>query len=202
MIGIITYLLGSVLLGTLICFRGKKLYFPFLLGTVFLFAAAAGIAKGGMSGKSLGIALAAGVLAMILAKAAYRFGVFLVGAAGGAELGMLLFSVIPDTAAQSRWIIVVVAAAIAALCAVHWCDVIIMLSTAYSGASLIAGPVCFLALKWGSLPNFIYADGALSTMQHLGHYLANGFADQNWWLLATTLAMTVWGFRCQRKKNV
>lgn len=201
MIGIVTYLLGSVFLGTLICFWGKKLYFPFLMGTVFLCVTAAGIARGGENGKSLLLALAAGVLAAVLAKAAYRFGMFLVGAAGGAALGLLLAAVLPAGALPYRWLIAAAAALIAGVCAAHWCDVFVMLSTAYNGAALIAAPLCFLAMNWNSLPDFVYADGALSTMQHLARYLTNGFAEHNWWLLAATLAIAVLGFRYQRKKN-
>lgn len=201
MIGIVTYLLGSVVLGTLICFWGKKLYFPFLMGTVFLLVTAAEVAKGGMNEKSLLLALAAGAAAAILAKAAYRFGAFLVGAAGGATLGLLVSAILPAAALPYRGTIAAAAALITGVCAVRWCDIFLMVSTAYSGAVLIAAPLCFLAMKWNSLPDFVYADGALSTMQHLGQYLANGFAEQNWWLLAATLTITIWGFCYQKKKN-
>lgn len=201
MIGIVTYLLGSILVGTLICFWGKRLYFPFLAGAVFLIAAAVEIAKGGTDIKSLVIALIVGVLAAILAKFVYRFGAFLIGAVGGAALGLLVSFMLPDAALQYRWILVAVLAIVASLCALRWGDVFIMLSTAYSGAGLIAAPVCFLALKWHSLQTFVYADGAISTMQHLNRYLATGFANRNLGLLAATLLLTVLGFNYQRERN-
>lgn len=200
MIGIVTYLLGSVFLGALICFWGRKLYFPFLMGAVFFLVAAAAVAKGGMSGKNLAVALIAGAAAAVLAKAAYRFGMFLTGAVGGAAVGVLLAGLVPALTPY-RWALMAAAALIAGLCAVRWCDVFLMLSTAYSGGALIAAPVCFLAMKWNCLPDFVYADGAVSTMQHLGRYLTGDFADQNLWLLAATLAFTAWGFHYQRKKN-
>lgn len=200
MIGIATYLLGSILCGTLICFWGKRLYFPFLAGAVFLVVAAVGVSKAETGIKSLVIALIAGVLAAILAKFIYRFGVFLIGAVGGAALGLMVSFMIPE-AAEERWILVSVLAIAASFCALRWCDGFIMLSTAYSGAGLIAAPVCFLALKWHSLQTFVYADGAISTMQHLRRYLTTGFANRNLWLLAATLLLTVLGFRYQRERN-
>lgn len=94
----------------------------------------------------------------------------------GGVLGLFVISFLPPAAAQYGWIAVLLLAIAAGICAVKWCDFFIMASTSFNGAFTIAVPICFLFVEFHNLQNFIYADGMLSTIINLNHYLNGQFA--------------------------
>lgn len=198
MIGIYLYISISVLLGCISCFFGKKFYFPILMLTVFASVVAAGFTTFGFTWKVGVISVLVGGVAALLSKFFYKLGVFLLGGVLGAASGLMLASFLPPVVEKYHWAVVAALALVLAMCAVKWCDLFIITSTAYNGASLIATPILFMVIEFRNLNNFVYADGMLSTMANLNQYLGSAFSEHNApYLLIGTLIVAVAGFIVQ-----
>lgn len=202
MTGIFLYLLCSLLLGGIICFYGKKLYFLVLpvflcLGSVVFFST-----RFGSTGKWLGIGLVVGIVLALLARFIYKLGVFMLGAVAGFMIGILITNFLPNSMQNYSWIICIVSSLIIALLSVSWCDVFIMLSTALSGAKIIAGSICFLGVNLTSLTQFFYGDSIIGTMAHLGEYINSDFSSNHSMIIfITTIILFFFGSAFQIKDN-
>ena len=198
MTAIIIYLLISLALGAVSCFFGKKIFFTMLAATVFFNVFKAMLARGHDGVWPLVLAVAAGVLAALLAKFLYKTGVFLIGFVAGAGLGLLLCGFLPAGATTLRWVIVLAVAVVAGVCAIKWCNLFIMLATAYNGASLLAVPLLFFVVDIRRLLDFFVGEEA--TVSHLNSYLTGSFSTENAALiLVVTILLAAAGFFYQWK---
>lgn len=197
---VIIYLLISLAIGALSCFFGKKFFFVMLAATVFFNVYKLVISKGGSGFGMVILAIAAGVIAAILAKFLYRTGVFLIGFVAGAGLGALLCGFLPETVLNYRWVVILAVALVIGVCAIKWCNLFMMLATAYSGATLLALPLSFLIMDITRLREFF--TGANATVEHLNGYLHGAFstdAKNATLILVFTIVLTVCGFFYQWK---
>lgn len=202
MAGIGIYIAGSLVLGVLACFYGKKFYFPVLMALVWLGTVAVGMALLGVSRQSFAVSAVVGAVLALLARFLYKLGVFLLGAALGAGAGLLLAPLLPPQAQAYGWVLALALALLFGVCATRWCLVFIMASTAHSGAAALAAPVLFLLTEGQALPRHIHPDGLVHTMLGLQQYLHGAFAAQHSTaLLAATLALTLAGFLVQLRAS-
>jgi len=197
---IFAYLGANVLVGLLACFYGKKMYYPLLALAAFLCAFMICVAQFGFDTKGLLIALAVGLLAGVLAKVFYKLGVFLVGLLGGAVIGLLLAGVL-QLSGWMRVLVILVPAVVVGVCALNWCNLFIMLSTAFSGAAAVATSLCMAVLEFGKLGSFAQADG-LTAVQNLSDHMNNVFVPQHaLLLLVITAVLGFVGFMYQHRHH-
>ncbi len=202
MTGIFIYLLCSLLLGGIICFYGKKLYFLVLpvflcLGSVVFFST-----RFGSTGKWLGIGLVVGIVLALLARFIYKLGVFMLGAVAGFMIGILITNFLPHNADTYSWIICIISSLIIAILSVKWCDFFIMISTALSGAQMMASSICFLAFNLTNLMQYIHVNSMISTMTSLGEYINGEFNQQySMIILIATALLFFLGSAFQIKDN-
>lgn len=178
MLGILLYIAAGVWMGCASCFFGKRLYFPILALTVFPCVLASVVSLFDLTWKVGLAALAAGTVAALLSVVLYKLGVFMLGGVLGAGLGQLLASLLLVRAEWLHWGLTLLPALVLGLCALRWCGLFIMASTAYQGAVTAVFPLGFLALQFRDLSSFVYADGMFSTVLHLSSYLKGAFAQQ------------------------
>lgn len=197
---ICTYLAVSILLGVAACFWGEKLYFPLLSIGAFLATFPYFNVRYGINTRGVLISLGLGVLAALLARTFYKFGVFLIGMAGGAALGLLLSGFLGGIDPGAKLAIILGIAIIIGICAVRWCELFIMLSTAFSGAALIAAPITAICLNFRTLQNYVRTD-AINTMIALDEYINSDFTEQHAPLLLTASIMIgLIGFLHQKQR--
>lgn len=121
----------------------------------------------------------------------------------GAMLGSSLSGFLPGSLTGYAWILTLSLALAVGICCAVCRRSFVMLATAYSGAFLMAAPICFLLRERGSWGDFVYADGALATMLQLNRYLTTGLlAQQMLPLLLGTVILTAVGFACQKKSDL
>lgn len=202
MLEICIYLAVMMLIGAVICFFGKRLYFPMMMLSTFLLSVSFFLKRFGMNWKGILLGAAVGIGLALLVRFVYKAGVFILGAFVGALLGLLLGSLLPQSADTARWIIVAVFMLALGICAVKWCDFFIMFGTAVQGGSTIASGLCFLILNARNMQQFVYADGAVSTISHLQDYIGNELLFQNRALLiGCFILFAVAGFVFQLAKS-
>lgn len=206
MLGIVAYLAFTVIVGTVVCFFGKKLYFPVIMFTAFAASLAFFMDKLGGQWKGVLLGTAVGIILALLVRFVYKAGVFLLGALGGSIFAMSLIRFLPGSTGSFKWVILGACMLVFGLFTLTWCDVFIMFGTATQGGVLIVGSLCFLITNRGNLQQFVYADGFLSTISHLQEYMRNEFVLQRPQLLLGGVAVfAIIGFlfqRYQAKANV
>lgn len=203
MLAIITYLFILILFGIIICFKGKQLYFPIIMLEAFLTTELISVLSIGFNLKGLLIGTGLGVIMAILARFVYKLGIFMCGVIAGALVGRLITGVLPQALADYSWILIVLVALVGGICAVHWSDLFISISTASNGAVKISTGVCFLAFHFTQLDQFVYADGAFSTITHLSKFLRTDFITQNWLAITVvSVIIFVMGFLFQQHESV
>lgn len=202
MAGLIIYLLGSLLIGGIICFSGNKVYVPFMAAVYGLFAAAVVISITGFNLK--GILISAVIIALIALLVGFfvKIALFLAGGFAGALIGLFVYGAILSGINMPIWIVPAVFAAALGICCAVWSDVLISVFTAYTGASIIASPILCFALNIGRMRSFVYADGTPETFIQFGRYLNGDFISRYSIPLGIlTLAIAVLGFIVQRKNK-
>ncbi len=195
MLGIFIYIAACILLGGISCFFGKKLFFPVLTLTILICVISYSFSIFEVSWKVFIVAALIGIIAALLAKALYRLGIFLIGAALGGGLGITLASFLPASMEQYDWVLTLVLAILFGICAEKWCSLFIMIATAYNGAAIIAAPVCFLFMEFSKLSSYVSSDGILSTMTNLNQYISGEFTSQSAsYILIGTIIIALIGF--------
>lgn len=201
MLGVILFLLLSLLIGVATCFFGKRLYFIILMVNVFIVSLAICIDIFGAETAGILISIAIAAVLAVLARVFFRVGVFLMGAIGGAALGTLVARLLPAAVEPYTWIFMLVFALLIGICAVKWSDLFIMLSTSFSGASTLSSVACFLVLNIAKLSQFVSSEGLWQTVTKLNDYMQGDFASGNsTLLLIVTLVIAVIGFLFQRRQ--
>lgn len=179
MLEICIYLTVMMILGAVICFFGKRLYFPVMMLSTFLLSVSFFLEKFGINWKGILLGTAVGIGLALLVRLVYKAGVFILGSFVGALLGLLIGSFLPQSADTAKWIIAAVCMLAVGICAVKWCDLFIMFGTAVQGGSIVSSGLCFLILNARNIQQFVYADGAMSTISHLQDYIGNELLFQN-----------------------
>lgn len=198
MVEIIAYIALSIMIGAIVCLYGKRLYFPIIMFSVFISSLAFSIVNFGMTAKGLLIGSAAGIVLALLSRYIYKVGVFLLGAFGGSIIGMLLIGLLPESIGSFKWGILAFCAVVFGICAVKWCTLFIILGTALQGGAMVASGLSFLILNGDKLQQFVYADGAVSTITHLQEYISNQLVYQKPALMIAGIAVfTLTGFLFQ-----
>lgn len=199
MLGIYIYLAVSILIGALACFWGKKLFFQVFSAIVFLVVYDLAMSFGDASTLAILIAILLGIGAAFLSKYLYKVSVFLLGAVVGAALGELAVAIFPAELGPYHWPVVIVLGVILGLCAIRWSKLFIILSTAYTGASILSAPATFLALNYASLRGYAAQESIMATAGRMSAYLSGSFADaHSQTLLTVTILLTLAGFLVQR----
>ncbi len=199
---VLLYLLVNIAVGAVACFFGKKVFYLALGTLVFLGVLNIGLTATDGSTASLVIAVILGIVAALLSKFAYKAGVFLVGAVAGAALGFVATLLLPAEAMDYLGIIMLVAAALAGLAAVRWCDLFVRLGTAYTGATFIASNVLAAALAFARLLELAAPDDALATFDALSAYIGGDFSTAHATeILVATLVLTVAGVIVQKREG-
>jgi len=197
MAAILLYLIVCILFGIFTCFWGRKLYFVVLGLLFFLSAFQFCTDKFGTGAAALVLALVIGLIAGFCAKLFYKAGVFLIGLLGGAVIGGIVVLACSISERSMIVLVILLPALLFAFCALHWSDLFIMLSTAFSGASAIAVPACFLCLNALHLSQWVSTD-MTATITKLGTYLNDSFTKEHpYLLLAVTLVVGMFGFKHQ-----
>ena len=147
MTSIIIYLAISMLFGIISCFFGRKLYFPIMMLTVFIAVVSISFSLFDFTAEVVAITCIVGIIAALLAKFIYKLGVFLMGCLLGASFGNYLPLLLPQLNEEYYNYIVIIVALIIGFFALKWCDVLIMASTAYNGARIMAAPLLFIVTE-------------------------------------------------------
>lgn len=160
--GLVIYLFASLLLGTLLCFFGKK-YIPFLFVTLSIVIFLAIITKFGFHLKSVLIAIVICLIICLIIRLVLRLGLFLIGAVCGV---LLVVDFFPLPISSHTWVIAILAFLVG-LCYAIWRDNFISLVIAYAGSSIILKPILFFVINLFYLQSFVYADGSVVTFLKL-----------------------------------
>lgn len=179
MVSIVIYVLIGLIIGSITCLFGKKLYFPVLMLTAFSAVVTISLSVFDLTWKAGAITVIAGVLLALFVRCFYKVGVFLFGGVLGGLFSLFVISSLPSFAVQYSWLLALALVLVFGICAVRWCDFFIIASTAFNGAFTIATLVCFLSVEFRNLQSFIYVDGAVATMSNLNHYLNSQFITQH-----------------------
>lgn len=202
MAGVIIYIVISMLFGVISCFLGKKLYFPIMMLTVFLAVVAISFSFFEVTATNAAITVVVGALAALLARFIYKLGVFLLGCLLGANLGNYLALMLPESSGNYHTYFIIAIALIVGICALKWCDILIMAATAYNGAGIMAVPLYFLVVEFRQLENYAISADMNLTVLNLSQYLSGDFAAQNAQeLMIITVVIAVIGFICQYRDN-
>ncbi|MBC8536210.1 hypothetical protein [Feifania hominis] len=175
---VIVYLLFHFAVGSVVCFFGRRLYFPVIMTELFLISLLVALDQLGAGARGFLTGAAVGILLALLARFLYKAGVFLCGALAGLLLGGLLSALLPQGARQFTWLVILVCAVGIGVCAVLWCETFIALSTASQGAAMIAPSLCFLFVNFTGLSRYAGGDTA-GTFGRLNDYLSGEFSAQN-----------------------
>lgn len=201
MTGVLLYLAVSILIGAAACFWGKKLFFQVFAAIVFLAVYDVAMSYGDQSVLAILIAILVALAAALLSKYLYKLSVFLLGALAGAGIGELLVLLFSEQLSAYQWPVIIALALVLGLCAVRWSKLIIILSTAYTGASLLAPSACFLVLRFSSLKTLDFGDTTdlVGVFGRMSAYLSGDFHDANaQTILIVTVCATIAGFLFQR----
>jgi len=142
------YALSVTFLGALLCFAGYRLFKAVLSLLGFTFGGLLGgwggwYASGGDELMALGAFLVAGLIAALLIRSVYKLSLFLLGAAGGVALGLVLgvsLELVP------RILIVAAAGALSGVLILKLERVMVCFATSAVGALGATGGIALLAL--------------------------------------------------------
>lgn len=170
MIIVILTLLVFAVLGALLCFQGKKLFYPLMAVTLFCLGLAVGTHFFGAELKGALIGLGIGLVLAVVAKFVYKFLLFCAGALLGVYLGGLLSGLL--NAGDYALYVRIGCAVLVGLVAVSLGDQMIIALTAASGALSLATIGLFLYGNYTSLASFA-GEGAVATANNVSTALQN-----------------------------
>jgi len=189
---LILYLAGSAVLGAVLCFAGRRYYAPLLGVLTFFSVCTARSAQININTGTVLAALAAGLLTALCARFFYKVGVFLTCALIGAGLGAVLTAAVPTISGGA--LLSAVLAVAGGVLSLFWSDVLLMVSTAFSGAALLAAPLCLLLFERSYLADLTSESQGMAAVTRLKTYLFGSFTDTHAFvLLLFTAALAVAG---------
>jgi hypothetical protein len=147
----------------------------------------------------LWIAIAAGVLAIVLVKFAKNLAFFLLGAVIGA---LITLAVIPFLPAMPGYVSTCIVIGVAILCGflmAHFSNTLIRFGTAYAGGDMISTAALLLIFGSSTLPT-LAADSVPDTISNLAEYMYGSFATQySLWILIASVIMMFIGASFQKR---
>jgi len=196
------YLGVIVLIGALLCFKGRDLFYPIMAVMAFLVGFGAYMAIAGEDTQTnLIIGLIVGLVAALAVRFIFKLCVFFSGLMAGYMVGGVLATMLSFSWEYARPLISVGVGLLIALLALKWLDFFISLSTASTGASMIAVPCCFMVMNLNRLGDYVDKD-AVVTITNLDKALSGGFSEhQTLIMLGVTLVLLVTGMIIQMKTN-
>ena len=201
MVVLFTYLAFLVVVGALLCFKGRQLFFPMIsiLAFIMAFGTYLAIAEPGTANVIIGLVI--GLVFALLARFIYLVGVFISGAIAGCFIGSGISCFIPSNISYGKEILMVVCAILIGILAVKWVDFFISLSTAAEGASLMALPCCFMVMNLAELSGYAGSD-ALITLSNVNDAMTGKFAEKEALIIVcVTAVLFVIGLIVQLKTN-
>ncbi len=162
-----------LIFGVLMCFFGKRLFYPLMAVALFFGGLALGLRIFGTTTTGWLAGATAGIVLCILTKFLYKFLVFCSGALFGFLLSTFICGLIGDAVAPYALYISIVLAVIIGVCAVKWSDQLIIISTAGSGAYMLALTAVFLFMNITHLDGYVNAGGFLATLNGLSQTVSS-----------------------------
>ncbi|MFV0353231.1 MAG: DUF4203 domain-containing protein [Oscillospiraceae bacterium] len=198
MLGLLLYLVVSVAVGAVVCFFGKKLYFPVASFLLVLFTFSAAVSNFGFGWKTLLIALGISIIGCFLIRFFFKFGVFIVSALCGFTIGSLILTLLPVSFAQYHSIILIVCAIILGIIGIIWSNELLILGTAFSGAKMMVIPLTFLLFERNNLHSFTQPVWDLAAITRLDTFLnVDFFANHMLVVLTAAVVVTIISFIIQ-----
>jgi hypothetical protein len=151
---VITQLVLMFAAGMISCFYGHKFFFPVISFAAFIIVSVYCLEKIGFSLKGLAIGVLCGLAAGFLVKYFHKFTKFLTGLITGALAGIIICVLIGIKSNTVKYSITALMALVLGVLAIKYAEKILILTTAYSGASAAAAPVVFLSFNAAKLSTF------------------------------------------------
>jgi hypothetical protein len=196
------YLGVIVVIGALLCFKGRDLFFPIMAVLAFMVGFGAYLLIAGEDTQTnLIIGAIVGLVAALAVRFIFKLCVFFCALSAGYMFGGVLAAMLSFSWPYARPLISLGIGVLIALLALKWLDFFISLSTASTGASMIAVPCCFLVMNLNHLGDYVSTD-AVMTMTALNKALSGGFSEhQTLIMAAVTLVILIAGVVIQMKTN-
>lgn len=175
MVYVIIALAVVMVLGGLLCFRGKKLFYPLMSAVVFQCGVAICMSLferrvGWVAGSALGAALVA------IARKARGVLWFAAGAVFGFIVGAFAVKLFGGAAEKYQLYIELALALLMGICAYFWHSQLIVICTAGIGACALATGTVFLIYNYRGLDAFDKG-GIVETLSALVRYIGRDFGD-------------------------
>jgi hypothetical protein len=199
MTGIIIYFVIAFVAGILSLLYGKKMFNALLAIYAFTMTYRFVLTKFPSDQYVLWIAIAAGILAIVLVKFAKNLTFFLLGAVIGALLGMAVVPFLPELPGYVSTCIVIGCAILLGFLMAHYNNTLIRFGTAYIGGDMISSATLLLIFGSATLPSMM-ADSVPDTIQNLAGYMYGSFASAySLWILAGSIVLMFFGAAFQKK---
>ena len=145
------YLGILVIIGALLCFKGRDLFRPAIAVFTFwmVYSGLMGLLNG-TDDRDFVIAILAGLVGALLSGFVLKLGVFVAGLVAGLSLGTVLFDLFPQIREMAipKVAFLVVVTILVGILTVKAIDMIIMISTAGLGATLMAVPCVYMLFSF------------------------------------------------------
>lgn len=175
----IIYLIPIAAVGILFCFFGKRFYFPIIMVSTFLSALTFCIEEFEANSKGIILGILAGISLAFFVRFVYKAGLFLAGFFGGLVLGTLLTVCLASSTGSIRGLIVAFCAIALGICAVRWCDLVIMAATAIQGGGILSTLLCLLISHEKHWQDVVFDNSVIPMLEDLSSYLENEASSQN-----------------------
>ena len=201
MVVLFAYMAVLVVIGAVLCFKGRALFFPLIAILGFIVGFGLYISIAGTSTQDIILGLVLGLIAALLARFVYLAGVFLCGALAGVVIGNFIIGYLPIKSEYGKPLLILGIALLIGILAVKWVDFFIAFSTSANGAALMAVPCCFMVFKLNDLAGFVGSDAA-ATIDKVNQAMAGGFSgNQSLIVLCVSGVLFLIGMIIQLKSN-
>lgn len=147
----------------------------------------------------LWIALAAGILAIVLVKTAKKFAFFLLGAVIGLLIGMTVLIFLPELPEYVPYAVVLIFVLAFGYLTSHYENTLIRFGTAYIGGEMISSAVLLLVFGSAALPA-LASDDIVTSMNAVSQYLYGPFTAQySLWIVIIGIVLMAFGAVYQKK---
>ena len=183
----------------LLCFKGNKLFYPVLTLTYFVTGMQFGLGLFDSTITAILVGLAFAVIFALLTKFIYKASLALAGVVFGLFIAHIIVMQVPSITPTLSYVIYGIMALITAILLASKSDLIIILNTSFTGASLFAVLVVFLVNNYNRLIYYVSEQG-ISPLLKLSDSLKASLVSENTWLLSIiTICMFIIGVIVQKK---
>lgn len=197
--GIIIFFVIAFVAGILSLLYGKKMFNGLLAIYAFCAVYRLVITHFPSDQYVLWIAIAAGVLAIVLVKCAKNVAFFLLGAIIGALLGLAVIPFLPQLPGYVSTCVVIGCAILFGFLMSHYDNTLIRYGTAYVGGDMLATAALLLIFGSSSLSSMM-TSSVPETIGNLAEYTYGTFASQySIWILVASIVLMFFGAAFQKK---